>query len=196
MTEKLRKKVIEESEVLENGIIRMTSFFNHTVDARMMRDCGIDIASRFAGTRVTKVLTAPTSGLLLAQPLAVELDVPFIYTRGAIPATFKGKTTVDITSKSHTTSKEVTLSILKEALSPSDCVLIADDIIASGHTMTCLASLVTSCGATVAGFAALLEKSYQPGRSQIEKEHPGARIECLVKLMEGGVPLTHENVLL
>ena len=54
-----------------------------------------------------------------------------------------------------------------DAIGPDDVVLIVDDVLATGGTAAAKASLVDGGGATVAGFAFLIELDFLHGRDKL-----------------------------
>jgi adenine phosphoribosyltransferase len=50
-----------------------------------------------------------------------------------------------------------TLEVQRDALGTGDRVLVVDDVLAAGGTLTAAKALVTGCGAEVAGFAVVVE---------------------------------------
>lgn len=60
-----------------------------------------------------------------------------------------------------------TLEMHEDALTASDRALILDDVLATGGTASAVAELVTATGATIAGYAFLLELGFLPGRARL-----------------------------
>ncbi len=54
------------------------------------------------------------------------------------------------------------------AIENKNRVLIVDDFLASGATIMALVKLVQEAGATVVGIGAVIEKSFEGGRSKLE----------------------------
>ena len=65
-----------------------------------------------------------------------------------------------------------------DALGRGDIVLIIDDVLATGGTAAAKAELVASTGATVAGFAFLMELDFLHGREKLGD----ARIVSLIRV--------------
>jgi adenine phosphoribosyltransferase len=55
----------------------------------------------------------------------------------------------------------------EDAVGPSDTVLIIDDVLATGGTAAAKAALIRTTGATVAGFAFLMELDFLHGREKL-----------------------------
>jgi len=70
-----------------------------------------------------------------------------------------------------------TLEVHADALSPEDVVLIVDDVLATGGTAGAKAKLVLETGASVAGFAFLIELDALKGREKLPQD---ARIVTLM----------------
>lgn len=59
----LKEKVMTEGIVLSNQVLKVDSFLNHQMDPELMREIGGEFARRFAGEKITKVLTIESSGI-------------------------------------------------------------------------------------------------------------------------------------
>eukprot|EP00754_Rhynchopus_humris_P000084 Rhum_TRINITY_DN1005_c0_g1::Rhum_TRINITY_DN1005_c0_g1_i1::g.3131::m.3131/K03816/xpt; xanthine phosphoribosyltransferase len=195
MSARLRSRLVDDGTLLEGGIIKMTSFFNHQVDMKCVGGAARELAERTRALGATKVLTAPASGLLCAAPLSEALGLDFVYTRERLPVTFKGEPVSTVEELSHTTGRTASYSVLHTALAPGDRVLIADDVLAYGRTLLALAALVSRCGASVVGFAVLLEKGYQGGRDRVTAKHPGVPLFAAVTVLSVDRPLSKSTVL-
>eukprot|EP01063_Lacrimia_lanifica_P005381 TRINITY_DN13142_c0_g1_i1.p1 TRINITY_DN13142_c0_g1~~TRINITY_DN13142_c0_g1_i1.p1 ORF type:complete len:224 (+),score=70.68 TRINITY_DN13142_c0_g1_i1:50-673(+) len=195
MAERLRQRVLEDGVSVGAGLVRLTSFFNHQVDAKMMQACGQELASVFRDAKVTKVLTAPTSGLLAAYPVAIELGVDFVYTRdGVMPKTWAGEEHAAVEICSRTKQKSSTHYVLKAAITAEDRVLVVDDVLSTGGTAAALVQLAQAAGAEVVGVAALLEKSFEQGRGAVDHALPGVKVATLVDIPRLADPLTSDDV--
>ncbi len=173
----LKARIAREGRNLGRGILKVDSFINHQVDTLLMVEVGRELADRFAGTDVTKVLTAEISGIAPALTTALVLGVPVIYARKSKPITMPDSIYCE-TAPSHTKGKMVELMVSPEVLSPADKVLIVDDFLASGQTISALVRLVKQGGATLVGIGAVIEKSFEGGRELLTPL--GVPIESLV----------------
>ena len=64
--EELKRRILSDAVVGEGDIIHVDMFLNHCMDINLMEHMGNALAKRFRGVRITKVLTAESSGIALA----------------------------------------------------------------------------------------------------------------------------------
>jgi len=183
--ESLKARILAEGRNMGRGILKVDSFVNHQVDAALMHEAGQELARRFAGEGVTKVLTAEISGIAPALMTALALGVPIVYARKTKPITMPENIFVR-TAPSHTKGQEVALMVSPEFLRAGDRVLIVDDFLATGKTIDALVRIVRDAGAELVGIGAVIEKTFEGGRAAL---HPhGIPIHALVTItsMEDG----------
>ena len=183
--ESLKARILAEGRNMGRGILKVDSFVNHQVDAELMHEAGQELAQRFAGDGVTKVLTAEISGIAPALMTALALRVPIVYARKTKPITMPEQIFVR-TAPSHTKGLEVSLMVSPEFLGPGDYVLIVDDFLATGKTIDALVQIVRDAGAQLVGIGAVIEKTFEGGRAVLE--HYGIPVHALVTItsMENG----------
>lgn len=174
--EALKERIRTEGKNLGRGILKVDSFLNHQVDPALMLAVGGALAAHFGALGITKVLTAEISGIAPALTTALALGVPVVYGRKTKPITMPQNIFVE-TAPSHTKGKEVQLMVSPEFLGVDDKVLIIDDFLATGHTIMALVRLAQQAGAEVIGVGAVIEKSFEGGRAQLEAE--GIRVRSL-----------------
>ena len=163
----LKDRILSEGENLGRGILKVDRFINHQVDAALMLEAGKELASRFANVGATKVLTAEISGIAPALTTALALGVPLVYARKTKPVTMTDPVYVEA-APSHTKGVSVFLMTSPEFLGPGDRILIIDDFLASGQTIGALVRLVRHAGAELVGIGALIEKSFEGGRHELQ----------------------------
>ena len=161
--EELRRRILAEGKNLGRGILKVDSFLNHQIDTHLMMAVGQELAHRFAGVSVTKIITAEISGIAPALATAYALNVPVIYARKTRPVTMTEPVYVEV-APSHTKGGDVFLMVAAEFLGAGDRVVIVDDFLASGATIAALARLVEHAGATLVGIATVVEKRFERGR--------------------------------
>ncbi len=65
--QELRDRVLSEGRNLGRGILKVDSFINHQVDADLMLVVGRELAHRFSGISINKVLTAEIASAGLSR---------------------------------------------------------------------------------------------------------------------------------
>ena len=145
---------------------------------------GDALAKRFRGEKITKVLTAESSGIALACFVARALGVPAVYAKrfrtGYIdPEVYTAET------HSFVLDKTYTLRVSKKYLTEDDVVLVVDDILSNGQAILSLLELVSKAGGEVAGVAVAIEKAMRDGGRVLRRM--GLRVEALatVERVEG-----------
>ncbi len=129
------------------------------------------IADEFADAGITKVLGAEARGFIFGGALAYKLGAGFV------PARKPGKLPWQTTSAEYALEYGTdSLEMHLDAIGPDDVVLIVDDVLATGGTAAAKGSLVASTGATVTGYAFLIELDFLAGRSKLQ----GAKIMSLI----------------
>jgi xanthine phosphoribosyltransferase len=147
-----------------NGrVIKVDRFLNHMVDPLLMERLGAELAGRFAEQMVDKVITAESSGIMIAQTLARSLGVPFIYAKKKRPLTMGEYFAAS--SYSFTKEESTTLYVSREVLQPGERLLFADDFFAVGSTCKAIEQIIDQAGSILVGAAVIINKS---GRRDIE----------------------------
>jgi adenine phosphoribosyltransferase len=111
---------------------------------------------------VDKVVGMEARGFILAAPVALALGAGFVPVRKA------GK----LPRATHAVSYaleygEATLEVHRDGIAPGERVLLVDDVLATGGTVTATRELVESCGGTVVGASVLMELGFLPGREAV-----------------------------
>ncbi|MDQ7859311.1 MAG: xanthine phosphoribosyltransferase [Armatimonadota bacterium] len=188
----LRRRILADGRDLGGGILKVDGFINHQVDPVLMEACGRELARRFAGAGVTKVLTAEISGIAPALCAALALGVPVVYARKQRPITMPAQVYL-ATAPSHTKAAQVELMVSPEYLRSGDRVLIVDDFLASGATILALARLVAAGGAAVAGVGVVIEKTFEGGRRAVEALGvPVVALARIASMHEGTITFVEE----
>lgn len=102
-------------------------------------------------------------GFLVAAPLALKLGCGFVMLRkkGKLPGrTIKHEYALEYGSD--------IIEIQEDAIQPGQRVVVLDDLLATGGTMTAGVELLRGVGAEVVGAAALIELTFLPGRRRLE----------------------------
>lgn len=164
----LRDRIEKDGKYLGKGILKVDGFMNHQIDPILMKEIGEEFAKRFATTNATRILTAETSGIAPALSAGMAMQIPVVFARKRKPVTMGGEA-MRQTAPSHTHGGEVELIVSSEYLGASDRVLIIDDFLSTARTINALVKLVEGSGAQLVGIGAVIEKSFQGGRTAIGK---------------------------
>ena len=175
----LKRRILSEGIVGEGDIIHVDMFLNHCLDIDLIEDIGKTLARRFKGEKVTKVLTAESSGIPIAIFVARTLDVPAIYAK-KFQTGYIDPDVYSTDIHSFSMEKSFTLRVSRKYLEEEDRVLLVDDILSSGQAMLGLVDLVSQAGAEIAGVGAAIEKNNKEG-GQILRQM-GLRVESLVSV--------------
>ena len=189
---------ILQEQIRENGVIvgpermlKVNHFVNHQVDPHLMSICGKDLAVRFRGLGVTRLLSA-RSGAILGHCCALHLRLPLVLALDQPPLTSSADTEVFQVSASDTQGSSgsdgvrgrhpsgliSTLYCSSEFLCKDDRVLIIDAFLSTGSTARMCSELVAAAGASVVGFGFLIEKCFENGRATLPTTNAaGERIE-------------------
>ena len=142
-------------------------------DFSILRQAANRALAKFAGRRVTKVLTAAVDGIPLATMVANSLGIDLLIAKknkeAGVPA-FLEETYVLRDS-----GVTMTLYLPKGALKRRDSVLIVDDVMRTGETQAALVNLVQQAKAEVSGIYTLIaigdewqKKLNLPDKSRVE----------------------------
>ena len=111
---------------------------------------------------VQKVVGIESRGFIFGAPLAHQLDAGFI------PIRKPGKLPSDVYEAKYELEYGTdTLAIHQDAISPGEKVLIVDDLLATGGTMSAAVDLIKQLGGTIVGIAFLIELAGLKGRDKL-----------------------------
>ena len=172
----LEDKIREVGHVLSPTVLKVDSFLNHQIDARLMKAVGDAFAVRFEDVKATKILTLESSGIAPATMLGLVLGLPVIFARKRKSLTLSDNL---LSATVHSFTKNVTseISVSRDFLKASDQVIIIDDFLANGEAVRGLLSVVEQAEATAVGVGIVIEKGFQTGGNQLREK--GVRVESL-----------------
>ncbi|MBU0704530.1 MAG: xanthine phosphoribosyltransferase [Chloroflexi bacterium] len=183
----LERRILAEGKNMGRGILKVDSFINHQIDTHLIFDAGQELARRFADAGATKVITAEISGIAPALATAHALNVPVVYARKTRPITMAGAVFVEV-APSHTKGGDVFLMVSAEFLKSSDRVLVVDDFLASGATISALARLVEHASAALVGIGTVIEKRFEGGRDNLSHlEVPIVSLAVITDMSNGKI---------
>ncbi|MBW5447904.1 adenine phosphoribosyltransferase [Cohnella sp. CFH 77786] len=124
-----------------------------------------------SGMKIDLVAGPEARGFVIGAPLALALGVGFVPIRksGKLP----GETIEAAYDLEYGKDR---LAMHKDAIQPGQKVLIADDLLATGGTISTTINLIKQLGGEIAGAAFLIELGYLNGRDKLE----GIEVKSLV----------------
>jgi xanthine phosphoribosyltransferase len=177
----LKERILAEGQNLGNGILKIDSLLNHQLYPDLMLDMGREMARRFAGVEVHRILTAEISGIAPALMTGLAMNVPVVYARKIKPITMAGPVFLE-TAPSHTKGGEVPLLVSAEFLHAGEKILIIDDFLATGQTLLALARMVKSAQAQLVGVGVVVEKTFEGGREAMQRAGYNVPIHALATI--------------
>lgn len=124
----------------------------------------IDEIAQYAKDLNVDVIAGPEArGFVVGAPLAYALDAGFA------PVRKSGKLPGEVISADYDLEYgKDQLAMHKDAIQPGQRVLIADDLLATGGTISTTVNLVRQLGGEIVGAAFLIELTYLNGRDKIK----------------------------
>lgn len=142
------------------------------MDAEALNECINQMVERFKDVEVDMIVGPESRGFIFATPLAYVLKTGFVPVRkpGKLPA----ETISYEYELEYGTDR---LEMHKDAILPGQKVLIVDDLLATGGTMSAAARLVEKLGGEVVGLGFLIELKDLNGREKLK----GYKVESLIQ---------------
>lgn len=124
----------------------------------------IDVLAEKVKEKEIDLIVGPEArGFVVGAPLAYALGIGFI------PVRKKGKLPSETIEVSYDLEYgKDALAMHKDAIQPGQKVLIADDLLATGGTISATLDLVKQLGGEVVGAAFFIELAYLNGREKLE----------------------------
>jgi len=165
--ESLKKRILEDGHALNESVLKVDSFLNHGVDAKLMSEMGTYFKEYFKNHGITKIFTIESSGIAPTVMTALQMELPMVTLKKQTSKILSGEV-YQTTVHSFTKAVDYELTLSKKFISPEDNILIIDDFLAYGEAALGAIRLVEEAGAKVAGIGIVIEKSFQPGRKLLE----------------------------
>ena len=166
----LKKLIREVPDFPKKGI----NFYDITtllLDPEGLENTIDALTEQCRGMNIDTVIGVESRGFIFATPLAYQLGVGFI------PVRKPKKLPADRISVSYELEYGTdTLEMHKDAVGKGHCVLIVDDLLATGGTAKAVVDLVEKAGGTVAGLLFVVELDFLEGR----KKFDGYNVQSLI----------------
>lgn len=183
--ELLEKRILKDGTFKDGGILKVDSFLNHQMDIELINELGKEFARRFAGKKITKILTVEASGIGIACIAAQYFHVPVIFAKKAQSKNLDGDIyTSSVMSFTH--GKEYIIRVSKKFLESDDCVLIIDDFLANGKALIGLMDIIEQAGANLVGCGICIEKGFQEGGAYIRSLGVDLQSLAIIDMDENG----------
>jgi adenine phosphoribosyltransferase len=145
-----------------------TLFLNHAAFKQ-----SVDmLCAEFKGKKIDTIAAIESRGFTFGAAMAYTLGIGFILIRK------KGKLPYKTVSVSYNLEYGTdTLEVHEDAIKPGESVLIVDDLLATGGTVSAAAQLIKKLGGVIAGAAFLVELVDLKGKDKLS----GIEVRSLVK---------------
>lgn len=151
----LSSRIEDPSRILPGGFVYLSDVLGNSQDLRRIGEL---IATRYAYEKVDAVMTVETKGIALAQAVAQYLDVPFVIARKRSKVTEGATVSVNYISSS--LDRVAKMELPTRALKKDSNVLVVDDFMKGGGTLTGMEELVKEFDSQVIGVCVLCEADF------------------------------------
>lgn len=151
----LSSRIEDSSRILPGGFVYLSDILGNSQD---LQKIGKLIATHFAYSKVDAVMTVETKGIPLAEAAARYLDVPFVTARKRSKVTEGATVSVNYISSS--LSRVAKMELPTRALQKGANVLIVDDFMKGGGTLTGMEELVKEFEGSISGICVLCEADF------------------------------------
>ena len=132
-----------------------------------------ELAKRFEGNEIDKVVGIEARGFIFGAAVAYELNVGFVPARkaGNLPSeVFQQHYELEYGSS--------TLEIHKDAIKPKDSIIVIDDLLATGGSACAAIDLILGAGGSVVSCGFVVELLDLTGRQRIESKSIAVHSLC------------------
>ncbi|HTP80147.1 MAG TPA: adenine phosphoribosyltransferase [Bacteroidota bacterium] len=131
-------------------------------DSASLRSAVDALAEHYTGARVQKVACVESRGFILGAALALRLNAGFV------PLRKKGKLPAAAIREEYSLEYGTdVMEVHSDAIARGERVLLHDDLLATGGTMSAATRLVDRLGASVVGISFLIELNFLHGRERL-----------------------------
>jgi adenine phosphoribosyltransferase len=136
-------------------------------DAEAFKFAIQEMVKPFKGAEFHKVAAIESRGFFFGPPIAIELGCGFV------PVRKEGKLPWETDREKYSLEYgEASIEIHKDAFRKGERVLLLDDVLATGGTISAAANLIEKQGAIIEGIVFLLELDFLQGRKSINRNCP------------------------
>ena len=151
----LADSIEDPDRILPGNFVYLSDILGSPQD---LQQIGQLIATKYAYSNVDYVMTIETKGIAIAQAVSRFLNVPFVMVRRR-PKITEGST-ISVNYVASSSERVEKMELAKRLLPEGSNVLIVDDFMKGGGTLTGMEELVKEFKGTVAGMCVLCETKY------------------------------------
>ncbi|ASY54340.1 pur operon repressor [Lactobacillus gasseri] len=151
----LADRIEDPDRLLPGNFVYLSDILGSPQD---LQQIGQLIATKYAYSNVDYVMTIETKGIAIAQAVSRFLNVPFVMVRRR-PKITEGST-ISVNYVASSSERVEKMELAKRLLPEGSNVLIVDDFMKGGGTLTGMEELVKEFKGTVAGMCVLCETKY------------------------------------
>ncbi|MCI8602372.1 MAG: adenine phosphoribosyltransferase [Oscillospiraceae bacterium] len=134
-------------------------------DVELTRACTSALIQKIPPCDV--LITAESKGIPLAYEMARQMEIPYVVARKGIKVYTRNPISVDVNSITTQNPQKLYLGQDEVDMIKGKRVLIVDDVISTGESLTALHSLVEQAGGRIVGQAAVLAEGDAADRTDI-----------------------------
>lgn len=162
--EELKKIIRDIPDFPKKGIV-FKDITTLLADAKSFHRMIDLLAHRYVGQKIDKVVGVEARGFILGAALAYKLGTGIVLVRK--PGKLPYKTVKQSYELEYGTD---TLEVHEDAFHPGDRVVVADDLLATGGTVSAVVSLVERLQAEVVECAFMAELEFLEGRKKLPED--------------------------
>lgn len=151
----LADRIEDPDRILPGNFVYLSDILGSPQD---LQQIGQLIATKYAYSNVDYVMTIETKGIAIAQAVSRFLNVPFVMVRRRPKIT--ERSTISVNYVASSSERVEKMELAKRLLPEGSNVLIVDDFMKGGGTLTGMEELVKEFKGTVAGMCVLCETKY------------------------------------
>lgn len=159
----LKKKIRNIPDFPQKGVI-FRDIGPLLEDKVAFREAIARLVGKIGGLKVDKVVGIDARGFILAGVLAEKLNAGMVMVRKSGKLPYK----TEVVEYGLEYGKEV-LEIQQDSIRPGERILLVDDVLATGGSMSAAIKLVEKLGGEVVKIVFLIVLDYLPGRKVLDK---------------------------
>ena len=121
------ERILRDGKCLPGGVLKVDGFINHQMDPALMMSLARELARRFGGEPLDRVLTVEASGIAPAVLVGYLLGLPVVFAKKKSPSTMENALSARVRSFTKGCDYDVCLS--RDFLHAGDRVLFIDDFL-------------------------------------------------------------------